>query len=267
MIRLHRGPAPAIFSSRRCQDERARLEREADDCLRRGEPVPKFEFKDSLYNHKKTRSQPAVKKVLCDTQNSKCCYCEGRITPTAYGAIEHFRPKSAWRQRPQDPDSPHGYYWLAYEWDNLLLSCEVCNSSHKKTLFPITNARTRARDHHMGCAAERPLLIDPYTEDPGVSLEFIGASAVHRNPRGYTTIRTLGLNRNELVSERERLTQTLDDLCRLIRFFIARHQDEPPVELCDMLHRHCACDAPYSSTARCYIARSYPDLRARLGLP
>src|SRR5574341_1145443 len=64
----------------------------------------------------------------------KCAYCETLIAENHPGDIEHFRPKgrvtdSMGRQlMVQDENGeeyPHpGYYWLAYDWKNLLLACE-----------------------------------------------------------------------------------------------------------------------------------------------
>lgn len=53
-----------------------------------------------------------IKEKLSDIYNDKCAYCETRERRLQ---VEHFRPKSK-------------YYWLAYSWDNLLLSCSACNS-------------------------------------------------------------------------------------------------------------------------------------------
>jgi hypothetical protein len=35
----------------------------------------------------------------------------------------------------------------AYEWSNLLISCSVCNTSWKRTFFPLANPTQRARSH------------------------------------------------------------------------------------------------------------------------
>lgn len=274
MIRLHRGPAPAIFSKRRCVDERARLEREAEDCLQRGEPVPKFDFDSNLYGCKGTSTEQGVKQTLRTLQHEKCCYCEGRITPTGYGAIEHYRPKSTWRQRPQDPNAPHGYYWLAYEWENLLLSCDVCNTTYKGVLFPLANPGQRALDHHAApdprgvrCGDELPTLINPYTEDPEESVRFRGASAVHRNPRGRITIQRLGLNRRPLVQAREDACARLKLLCMIARRQLRVGEGSIARDLHEHLSEACSPQAEYSSAARSYIDWHYPDVYAYLDIP
>jgi len=61
----------------------------------------------------------------------KCAYCEAPTTVVAYGDVEHYRPKST-------------YWWLAYCYDNYLVSCQLCNQKYKKAKFPVKNARMRA---------------------------------------------------------------------------------------------------------------------------
>lgn len=67
----------------------------------------KYIDKSNLY---KTSS---VQKELTKIYYFKCAYCEKKLLDTDLH-IEHYRPKSV-------------YYWLAYSWDNLLLSCGQCN--------------------------------------------------------------------------------------------------------------------------------------------
>ena len=47
------------------------------------------------------------------------------------GDVEHFRPKSAVLDDPLHG----GYWWLAYDFQNYLLSCSLCNRVRKKTRF------------------------------------------------------------------------------------------------------------------------------------
>jgi hypothetical protein len=43
------------------------------------------------------------------------------------GLWRHYRPKGGFRQRRSGVLKVPGYYWLAYDWRNLLVSCAVCN--------------------------------------------------------------------------------------------------------------------------------------------
>ena len=52
-------------------------------------------------------------------------YCESPVTSTNFGDAEHYRPKKAVTDKKRDTVQygvvPHpGYYWLAYDWRNLL---------------------------------------------------------------------------------------------------------------------------------------------------
>jgi hypothetical protein len=90
----------------------------------------------------------------------KCAYCE-RLISGYYGDAEHYRPKGAVtcsngagdlvRAACKLPDarrpgkfvtvSHPGYFWLAYDWRNLMPSCVYCNSGQGK------NDRFDAKKH------------------------------------------------------------------------------------------------------------------------
>ena len=117
-------------------------------------------------------SAKAVKLLLLQAHHPKCCFCEKGFLP-ANLHIEHFRPKNGFRQSlSQGQDELPGYYWLAYHWDNLLLSCFDCNSKWKKTFFPLANPRERARSHHDDISMERPLFLDPAELNPREHIQF-----------------------------------------------------------------------------------------------
>jgi hypothetical protein len=139
----------------------------------------------------------------------KCAYCEAYID-RQWGQIEHYRPKAAVadednatvfvkydRKRIPHPE----YYWLAYEWRNLLPACEICNGSGGKgTRFPVQGryAVARGQEHH-----EDPLLLHPFVDDPDTHLELDGACmVVEKSERGRVTIKVMGLNDPRLVRRR-----------------------------------------------------------------
>jgi hypothetical protein len=101
-----------------------------------------------------------------------------------------------------------GYYWLAYKWENLLLSCSACNQRHKKNLFPLADPAKRATSPQSNLEDEAPLFIDPAHHNPEDFIAFREeiAYAIKNNPHGRTTITELGLNR-EILNEvrRDRL--------------------------------------------------------------
>lgn len=149
-----------------------------------------------------------VKTTLRDDQHGKCAYCE-RYFNGDYGAVEHYRPKKKYQEAEHKPKKD-GYYWLAYDWDNLLFSCSECNTSCKKCIFPLFDESQR----DIACkdiSRERPLLINPAKENPADYLVFRDEILLPKdkdtNSYAYqkadTTIKVLQLNdRGALVKRR-----------------------------------------------------------------
>lgn len=156
--------------------------------------------------------------LLANVFHGKCAYCETRVTPGFFGDGEHYRPKGnvtvkddkGTRRAVTVADKVHpGYYWLAYDWRNLLPACQRCNNS-KVDQFPVSATHTYAAAPEPGDLDrdEQPLLINPYLEDPSPYLlfgEFGAISAVEGNVRGQTTIDVLDLARKDLTDDRWRL--------------------------------------------------------------
>ena len=149
-----------------------------------------------------------VKRQLRNDQHGKCAYCE-RYLNGDYGAVEHYRPVKAYQQCQGSPLQSPGYYWLCYDWKNLLLSCDTCNSSYKRNLFPLADERER------NIAEERidkeiPLIINPVYDDPGTYIEYrqyeVCAKSVGQlgTIKGETTIKIFHLNDDPLLVESRR---------------------------------------------------------------
>lgn len=174
----------------------------------------KLAFDSSIYGGK------TVKNALIKAQHGKCCFCESKVGHIDHGDIEHFRPKGAYKQSEEKKLQYPGYYWLAYDWNNLYFACAQCNQTHKRNLFPLEDPVKRARNQHQDISGEKPLLIDPGNEDPG---EFIGfraevAYAIEGNARGEFTITCAGLNRQPLQEQRREryaMLKALHDVVRL----------------------------------------------------
>jgi uncharacterized protein (TIGR02646 family) len=139
----------------------------------------------------------AVKTELEDRHHGKCCYCETRINdhkPHADSFVEHWRPKRSSRQARGGKRIRPGYYWLAYDWDNLLLSCLFCNRQ-KNDLFPLANPASRATHHGMRIEDEIPEILKPDgDQDPRAHIRFDGYTPVWRTPLGRQTIEVLKLD-------------------------------------------------------------------------
>src|SRR6266481_3442684 len=79
---------------------------------------------DGLWNN------PDVRGALYAMHGRACAYCEQHLPENDRGDVEHFRPESLYR-------------WLAYAFDNYLLSCSICNRTLKRDRFPLRSGATR----------------------------------------------------------------------------------------------------------------------------
>ena len=140
----------------------------------------------------------AAKGYLKQVFQGKCVYCETRISAVSEAHVDHFRPKSG-----VDEDSSHpGYYWLAYDWNNMLLACPTCDFN-KRNRFPVSGRRAMLLNDSLG--DEKPLLLNPCEDYPDEHLIFDLQTGCLQNKtdRGVVTIEILGLNREGLVRERK----------------------------------------------------------------
>lgn len=203
-------PAPEILT-----DKGQTLTRASIDQAESGED--KLSFNYSIYGHS------SVKQQLISDQHNKCAYCEQSLNGD-FGNVEHYRPKAGYCTTGTPLKTP-GYYWLAYNWDNLLLSCSTCNIRHKKNLFPLLDETTRDIQHR-DITKETPLLLNPVVENPGDHICFerhiIKPQITDgiEDPVGKTTIETFKLNdREDLVERRrqrwEEYKGILDNICLL----------------------------------------------------
>ncbi len=160
-----------------------------------------------------------VKDVLKRLQHDKCCFCEATVSHVTHGDVEHYRPKAGWTQTDEQKLTKPGYYWLAYDFDNLYLSCQICNQVFKKNYFPLATPGQRVTDHTGDLSQEDPLIIDPGHDDPEDFLTFNQEMAVARNDhaKGLETIKRTGLNRPATVSARFEYLETLEVLAQVAR--------------------------------------------------
>lgn len=160
----------------------------------------------------------SVKAALRIIYNKKCAYCESLIPEQADRQVDHYRPKKA---REKGEDQHPGYFWLTYEWSNLLLSCDTCNGK-KSTKFPVDGTRvttppTNQKDwelHSTPMTGEQPLLLNPEVDDPSDHLCFFPDGQIHsknKSLRGAKTIDVCKLDRQELTIERKKLIDKFRD--------------------------------------------------------
>jgi uncharacterized protein (TIGR02646 family) len=148
-----------------------------------------------------------LKRHLFELFGGKCAYCEAIARHVSSGDVEHYRPKARVQGEPDHP----GYYWLAYQVENLLPACELCNrAGGKMNRFPVEDG-TRAVDP-TGLETERPLLLNPYLDDsPRTHLRFLKTGHVEgRTEKGRQSISVYRLGRLELRRAREKSIEVVE---------------------------------------------------------
>lgn len=191
----------------------------------------------------------------------KCAFCESKIGAVANAHIEHYRPKALiidiGTRKPVElsPGKQHpGYFWLAYDPDNLLLACPKCNSNFKRNFFPL------AEGTHTGpcnsIADEKPLLIHPVREDPEeyIAFNFDQGLLVGKDLRGKTTIEVLSLNRDEVRTKRIKEVQFAKlSYGKVIDNLITSCEKGEPSEYKDIVARTLAGDEEYTGFVTRYL--------------
>ena len=212
MILIAKGTAPKGFATRAAAAG-ANLERQYQ-----ADRAAYDTGKKSLKANSAVYGSKAVKDNLKASHAHKCAYCEEHLPPKiAHGHVEHYRPVAYSQQVRGGTKFSPGYYWLAYDWTNFLLSCHFCNSRKKKNLFPLDNpaARVRAKG---SIAGEMPSLIKPDLEDPAPHIDWRKDVPIGVSPRGIDTIKVLGLDqpaheeRLKRYREAEALREIVSDL-------------------------------------------------------
>jgi hypothetical protein len=194
------------------------------------------------------------KAEFAKAQHGKCGYCEMRVIGGQNGDVEHFYPKGeVWHLHP-DPQRwgrekdwastvvgrerivfcDQGYWWLAYDWSNYLLSCAVCNEYWKLSYFPVGND-PRNRPPVKG-KPENALLLNPFDkkENPTKHLRFDNLGQIkpkNGSVHGFETIRTCGLDRESLRFAR--MEKAMSSYFLLARLFKTDDAEEISQILCD----------------------------------
>lgn len=159
----------------------------------------------------------AVVEELNTFYHSKCAYCEDY----SMIYIEHYRPKG------RVITTKHGgYFWLCYEWSNLVSTCHECNKigGGKGDQFPVKNTHLTFEDcfENGELSAdkinavylnqqEEPYLLHPEIDEPkdflgfeidserkGIAIK--GLDGI--NGRGFQTVKICNLNREDLLLKR-----------------------------------------------------------------
>lgn len=222
------------------------------------------EIVDSLYKY--------PREWLMEAFNGKCAFCESRMDAQQPGDVEHFRPKrevhnddggDAQFATSTGTSRKHpGYFWLAYEWSNLLLACNTCNRSAKRSFFPIENVAERA-SRPSAIAKEKALLINPREEDPAPFLRFEDTGMVIPiGPRGEKCEKMLNLNRDALVDERKQTYKNVKDSYE--KYMSLKETDPESVLYKTELEEYHVGKRKFAAQARVAIANARAELEKKL---
>jgi uncharacterized protein (TIGR02646 family) len=195
------------------------------------------------------KSEPVLN-ALKTIYNEKCAYCEQKPLGSP-AQVEHFRPKDG-----VNGCNHTGYYWLAYEWSNLLLACSNCNS-HKRTHFPIQNANRvseptliagsiNEKDNFilgLTLQQEGGMLLNPEIDDPSKHLVFLPSGKIDfLTARGDISIQRYDLNRDELwLNGRKKIIDELmEKFSRRLDRYVSRRISASIVldELLDIIYEN-----------------------------
>jgi uncharacterized protein (TIGR02646 family) len=193
-----------------------------------GKPLKKQSFEFSAYN------SDAIKDALKDLFNGKCAYCESEILSITVGDIEHYRPKGEIVDPETKKKITPGYYWLACDWDNLLLSCNNCNRKTTQEItdkegeeevmgkgnqFPLAEGGIRCLNDDEDVQVvekESRLLLNPCIDDPEEHLQYLENGAVQAKQvngkaslKGETSIKVFALYRKPLADKRQELFKAI----------------------------------------------------------
>lgn len=165
--------------------------------------VPEGVRRQERFDWQGLPNKAAPPSLLAKLFHSKCAYCETRLE-SGLGGLELHRPRQN-AIGTDDKASPDHYWWLAWEWRNVLLACRNCVSV-KGSRFPVKGERASPESGKSALPAEEPLLLDPTVDEPAEHLRFASESPylVHGlTERGKVTIEVLQLNRSDLLQARE----------------------------------------------------------------
>lgn len=159
------------------------------------------------------KSDDIINALINIYNGRKCAYCEGKPHKYSPIQVEHYRPKKKSRKK---PPLHFGYYWLGYEWTNLIFACERCNKK-KGNKFPLDKDGlrvtspplkgnkldiTKCKIDYIKLLNEKPVFLNPEVDHPEDHIIFLpSGEAWGITPRGAITITELELNRDELITE------------------------------------------------------------------
>lgn len=236
-----------------CEDE----QRKYNIAIEAGEN-PKV--KGDVYKGKKYDIKPEFYLKLDGPFHGKCVYCESVVKDTQPVDIEHFRPKKSVVDEDGNNIMANGYYWLVYDYHNLLPSCRNCNKIPEKNnperygkgnQFPVKDFRATSPGEER---EEIPLLINPVFEDPEEHFRYDEDGFLHhKTDMGKTCIDVFGLNKREtLVDARKAMYRNARDKAAFVMFSVMNNYPDKQERL-NEFWKIWKGYSPYSAAGRAAI--------------
>jgi uncharacterized protein (TIGR02646 family) len=267
MIKIQKSPVPDCLIT-----DNNKWKTETDKAIQHysGEYTKSFDF--SAY------SDPELKKALKMDFKDKCAYCESYYGAVYDGDIEHFRPKGKVAEK--SPQTP-GYYWLANDWTNLLLSCQHCNqrrnheiqiennisivSLGKLDQFPLKDESKRVNHHAGNIEEEERLLINPCIDNPIEYFEYDEIEGVikpigdeNKRIMSQKSIEIYALQQTLLVQNRKRVLLRLRE--QIIRTRRAMNTNDFDNQI-KLLNDFALPQSEYAGMCRFFIVKFLKDVK------
>jgi hypothetical protein len=271
-----------------------------------GQIAPAHRLAQPQFNFKARQQLWAGIKIflLENVFNGKCAYCETQTGQFPYDA-EHYRPKGEVTFKDDDDVSQYamtedesgreiqhpGYFWLSFEWKNLVPSCRSCNGpGGKMTQFPVQQHHYFLRRLTPEEAAkmvpspypsptwpglyylrseqldqlEEPLLLHPYLDNENnprrhIRFGYKGIEyAVNESLKGKQSIKVFRLYKETLRSSRYEIQKKAAALLTgAFRHYIEIENLSPQESL--KKARQTVCDYEEGRVAYCAAALDYLD--------
>ncbi len=243
--------------------------------------------KGDVYKGKQYNIKTDIYMNLHGPFHGKCVYCESLMITDQHGDMEHFRPKKAISDinfntvrieiDGETRDHP-GYYWLCYDFKNLLPACIKCNRKSniviegkkipigKDTRFPVKGTYARRPGEE---DKEEPLLINPVFDDENpekhLELDLTGLfNPRNQSPRGRACINIFGLNlREELVDARKEVYEATKVQVKMWLLASAYESQEAAKHYAYLMDIKLGKKS-YSAAGRLALEKVAPDIEMKL---
>ena len=197
--------------------------------------------------------------------HEKCWYCDTKQDRSDM-PIDHFRPKANVTE-----DKKHnGYWWLAFEWQNLRYSCTYCNrvteegktKGGKSDHFPLLTSKKRAFFITDNIGIETPLILDPLVlkdtiliayNDNGRVMFSAACNSNNKRKKVKTTIKILHLNSSRLVKARKSISIMVKKLVEELEEHYNNDDLEKFETTAEHLDLYINDERPYSFIAKQYL--------------